>query len=57
MNTNKRSVVIDLGTRRACALVALARDADAIVETRRPGELDALGIGFQDLRAGIRDWS
>jgi len=53
MNTNKRSIVLDLAgsaTDRATFL-ALVGDADAIVETWRPGALDALGIGYDVLRA------
>ncbi len=52
MNTNKRSLVLDLdrgGDRDA--FVAWVHTADAVIETRRPGELDALGIGFERLRA------
>jgi crotonobetainyl-CoA:carnitine CoA-transferase CaiB-like acyl-CoA transferase len=52
MNTNKRSLVVDLTTPAGRArFTALARDADAIVDTRPPGELDAMGLGFEQLRA------
>ncbi len=52
MNTNKRSLVLDLGTAAGRErFAALARGADAIVETRPPGALDALGVGFEELRA------
>ncbi|MCC6848984.1 MAG: CoA transferase [Deltaproteobacteria bacterium] len=53
MNGNKRSLALDLARgddRRRFA--ALAADADAIVETWRPGALDAAGLGFEALRAG-----
>ena len=47
MNTNKRSLVLDLdapaGRERFLDLIG---GADAVIETLRPGELDALGIGF-----------
>lgn len=52
MNGNKRSVVLDLTHAGDCArFAALAADADAIIETRRPGALEALGLGFEALRA------
>lgn len=52
MNTNKRSLVVDLTAASGRAtFAALAADADAIVETWRPGALDDLGLGFERLRA------
>lgn len=52
MNTNKGSVVCDLATPAGRdRLAALATDADAIVETLAPGTLDALGLGYDRLRA------
>lgn len=52
MNTNKRSLVLDLERPAGrAAFAALAADADAIVETTKPGALDALGLGFERLRA------
>lgn len=52
MNTNKGSVVCDLATEAGRDRVAaLAADADAIVETLAPGTLDALGLGYDRLRA------
>jgi crotonobetainyl-CoA:carnitine CoA-transferase CaiB-like acyl-CoA transferase len=52
MNTNKRSLALDLGARAGRArFLALAGSADAIVETLRPGALDALGVGYAHLRA------
>ena len=52
-NANKESVVVDGGTedgRRA--LVELLGVADVVVETAGPGELEALGCGYDDVRAG-----
>jgi crotonobetainyl-CoA:carnitine CoA-transferase CaiB-like acyl-CoA transferase len=52
MNTNKGSVVCDLATTAGRdRMAALAAGADAIVETLAPGTLDALGLGFERLRA------
>jgi alpha-methylacyl-CoA racemase len=52
LNRNKRSVALDL--RRpagAAALRRLARRADAVLESFRPGVMDRLGVGFEALRA------
>ena len=52
-NTSKRSITLDLaadaGRQR---VLALAVAADIVVETFRPGGLDALGLGYGALRAG-----
>jgi crotonobetainyl-CoA:carnitine CoA-transferase CaiB-like acyl-CoA transferase len=52
VNRNKRSVVLDLGAdddrRRARAL---AERADVLVENFRPGTMDRLGLGYDDLAA------
>jgi alpha-methylacyl-CoA racemase len=51
LNRNKRSVAIDLSRAEgAAAFRRLARAADAVVESFRPGVLDRLGIGFEALR-------
>ena len=52
LNGNKRSIVLDLkeADDRARAL-ALARDADALVEGFRPGVAARLGMGEAELRA------
>jgi crotonobetainyl-CoA:carnitine CoA-transferase CaiB-like acyl-CoA transferase len=51
LNRNKRSIVLDL---RAPAdlerALALARHADVIVENFRPGVMDRLGLGYEQLR-------
>ena len=50
LNTNKRSVVIDLKHGLAGDVVRrLARWADIVVENFRPGVADRLGIGFDQL--------
>ena len=50
LNTNKRSIVIDLKAEgdRDRAL-ALARTADVVVESFRPGTLTRLGLGYERL--------
>lgn len=49
---NKRSVCIDLKSDEGRALVhELVATCDVVVENFRPGVLDRLGIGFDDLRA------
>jgi crotonobetainyl-CoA:carnitine CoA-transferase CaiB-like acyl-CoA transferase len=56
VNRNKSSVVLDL---RAAADVARARElvsaADVVVENFRPGVMDGLGLGYEQLRAGNAD--
>jgi succinate--hydroxymethylglutarate CoA-transferase len=55
VNRNKRSVVVDLkdpdDLARARALVAAA---DVVVENYRPGVLDRLGLGYDEVSAGHR---
>ena len=49
-NANKRSVTLDLTTERGVELCRrLVASADVLVETGRPGELAALGLGYDDL--------
>jgi crotonobetainyl-CoA:carnitine CoA-transferase CaiB-like acyl-CoA transferase len=51
MNRNKRSVAIDLKHPRARDVVLrLAERCELIVENFRPGVMDRLGIGYDDLR-------
>jgi CoA:oxalate CoA-transferase len=52
LNRNKQSVALDLKTAEGRAvLLDLVRDADAVVENFRPGVLERLGLGVEDLRA------
>lgn len=52
LNSNKRSVVIDLKRDEGRALfLDLARDADVVVESFRPGVLDRLGASYDVLSA------
>jgi alpha-methylacyl-CoA racemase len=51
LNRGKRSVRIDLKSEAGRAvLLRLARDADVLVESFRPGVLDRLGVGWERLR-------
>jgi crotonobetainyl-CoA:carnitine CoA-transferase CaiB-like acyl-CoA transferase len=51
LNCNKRSVVLDLTTSEAReALTALAKTADIVVESARPGVMDGLGLGYEFFR-------
>jgi crotonobetainyl-CoA:carnitine CoA-transferase CaiB-like acyl-CoA transferase len=51
-NTSKRSVTLDLGApRERERFLGLAATADLVIETFRPGELDALGLGYATLAA------
>jgi crotonobetainyl-CoA:carnitine CoA-transferase CaiB-like acyl-CoA transferase len=52
LNTNKRSIVLDLHLAEDRALLLrLAATADAVVESFRPGHLERLGLGPQELQA------
>jgi len=52
LNRNKRSIRIDLKHDDGkAALRRLARDADVLVESFRPGVLDRLGVGYETLAA------
>ncbi len=52
LNCDKRSVVLDLKTDIGkTALVALAKQADIVVENFAPGTLDRLGVGYDFLHA------
>jgi alpha-methylacyl-CoA racemase len=51
LNRGKRSVRIDLKTDAGKeVLLRLARDADVLLESFRPGVLDRLGVGYERLR-------
>jgi alpha-methylacyl-CoA racemase len=52
LNRNKRSIRLDLKAPEGReALLALAEDADVLLESFRPGVLDRLGVGFEALHA------
>jgi benzylsuccinate CoA-transferase BbsE subunit len=52
MNVNKSSVTIDLDTAEGQDLFRrLVKSAAIVVESRRPGELEDLGIGYKQLSA------
>ena len=52
MNRNKKSLTLNLKDARAQdAVKRLAEDADLVVENFRPGVMDRLGLGYEDLRA------
>jgi alpha-methylacyl-CoA racemase len=51
LNRGKRSIRIDLKTDGGKeVLLRLARDADVLLESFRPGVLDRLGVGYERLR-------
>jgi len=51
-NRNKRSVALDLKDPRGiAALKRLVASADAVVQNFRPGVVERLGIGYDDLKA------
>jgi crotonobetainyl-CoA:carnitine CoA-transferase CaiB-like acyl-CoA transferase len=51
VNRNKTSVALDLGNDEDLAVArALAVQADVVVENFRPGLLDGLGLGYEDVR-------
>ncbi len=50
LNTNKRSVVLDLMTPQGVQVIKdLVRDADILVESFKPGVMERLGLGYQTL--------
>jgi alpha-methylacyl-CoA racemase len=52
LNRGKRSIRLDLKTEQGRqVLLRLARDADVLLESFRPGVLDRLGVGYERLRA------
>ncbi len=51
-NTNKRGITLNLDSRDGrTILLELARSADVVVDTHRPGRLDELGLGYHALSA------
>ncbi len=51
-NTNKRGVTLDLDSAEDKArFLELVRDADVVLESGHPGEMEARGLGYDDLAA------
>jgi crotonobetainyl-CoA:carnitine CoA-transferase CaiB-like acyl-CoA transferase len=51
LNTGKKSITLDLKKERGRAiLLALAREADVVVESFMPRVMSDLGLGYEDLR-------
>jgi formyl-CoA transferase len=51
VNRNKRSIVVDLKHEQGIEVFRrLADTADVVIESYRPGAMDRLGIGYDDLR-------
>src|SRR5271166_11804 len=51
VNRNKRSVTLDLGNQTDLGTArSLALEADVLVENFRPGLMERLGLGYEDLR-------
>jgi crotonobetainyl-CoA:carnitine CoA-transferase CaiB-like acyl-CoA transferase len=51
-NRGKRSIVIDLTKPEGAALVRdIAAECDVMIQNFRPGVMDGLGIGYDDIRA------
>jgi len=52
VNRGKRSATLDLKRDRGrAALLDVAEDADVVIEQFRPGVVDRLGVGYDDVRA------
>jgi alpha-methylacyl-CoA racemase len=52
LNRNKRSIRIDLKNEQGRELLLrLVRDHDVVLESFRPGVLDRLGVGYEQMRA------
>ena len=55
-NAGKRNVCIDLSVREGLALAKqLAASADIVIENFRPGVMDRLGLGYEQLKALRKD--
>src|SRR5690554_5381072 len=51
LNRNKRSMTIDLKTKEGKeTFIELVRTSDVLVESFRPGVMDRLGIGYNQLK-------
>ncbi|MGH8734927.1 MAG: CoA transferase, partial [Burkholderiales bacterium] len=52
LNRGKKSVVLDLKNPQECeALLRLCETADVFVESFRPGVVERLGVGYEQVRA------
>lgn len=52
MNRNKRSLVVDVKTSEGADIVKkIARECDVFVHNFRPGVIERLGLGYEDVRA------
>lgn len=52
LNRSKRSILADLKSQRGLEVArALATDADILLENSRPGAMERLGLGYEQLRA------
>lgn len=52
LNKNKRSIAVDLQSREGVEFIlALAAQAEVVVENFRPGVADRLGVGYEAVRA------
>lgn len=55
-NRGKRSLAVDLGTPEGASIVReLAARCDVVVQNYRPGVMERLGLGYDDLSAGRDD--
>jgi crotonobetainyl-CoA:carnitine CoA-transferase CaiB-like acyl-CoA transferase len=53
LNQNKRSIVLDLKSARGMEVArALCARADVVIENLRPGAMERLGLGYEDLKVG-----
>ncbi len=53
LNASKRSISLDLSSESGGAtLREIAASVDLVVESRPPGEMDAMGLGYERLREG-----
>ncbi|MDG2028899.1 MAG: CoA transferase [Acidimicrobiales bacterium] len=55
-NRGKRSIAVDIQTEEGLAIVRrLAADADVVIENFRPGVMERLGLGYEDVKADNAD--
>jgi crotonobetainyl-CoA:carnitine CoA-transferase CaiB-like acyl-CoA transferase len=55
-NRGKRSIAVDMTTAEGAEVVRrLAADADVVVQNYRPGVVDRLGVGYEDVRVDNPD--